>query len=1069
MQRALCPHLIGRQSELSALEDVLLAASRGDGSVALLTGEAGMGKTRLADETMTRARRLGFTILVGACSEAELSIPYLPFVEAIGNHLAAADTPALREQLGPSAAELAQLFPRLSRGEPAAAAADPQNARLRLFEAIADLLRVISEGTGLLLVLEDLHWADPSSRELLDFLARRLRYGRVMLLGTYRSDEMHRKHPLLPLVQGWRRTQLVDAVELKALGPPEVGAMMCAIFDLDSVSDEFRDLIHERSEGNPFVVEEMLKLALERGDVYRTDAGWERRDLAELRLPDSVRDTILMRLDRLPSEHVEILRTAAVLGRMFETAVLTAAVTHGAEVLEDALHVAGQQQILDEQPDGRYRFRHALTREVIYDDLPAPRRERLHLRAAEVLRTRPGTPVPDLVGHLMAGGAIDEAVPLCVEAGHEALRQAAYEEASDLFRRALPHIGEDRARAELLCELGLARSRVGDPASGTEYLQEGIDLFERLGESVTAAGHRVELGRSWSWRGVPERERAEYQHVIDVLGPLPPSEPLALAYMRLAALAVFDHEAARGRELAHKAIEIAQAAGAREVEIWTYNFLGLALWSEGRLEEGRRTLWRSYEEAMRGGLRFIAGNALHNLSATLTWEAPADAAESLRLAPLMRELRAGNWSTHSPLLCEAYGLYFMGDLERALAAAERILAQADPGNDWIRRYAQIGQILVLTEFGRREEVAPLLGIRTAERQHQELEAGCVIRFHLGGGDIAAAQPGAERLLELAAVATTLNPFNVELAVHAFVAAGRDADARALLAKVPEIRQSWPFILRARARLERDSALANAALECFEAAGYPLEVARTRLLLAELEPDLAPELLRAAAEIGGRIGSALICEEAGRRLGELGEQLETAVLAAPAERVATGERLVTVLFADVRGYTQLSSTLPPAELADRVGTLQRWGAAEVERHHGVVDKFAGDAMMATFNVSGASVEHSAHALQVALALRDKAALLDLPIGVGIATGAAVVGRLAPNANLSVLGETTNLASRLQGQAGPGEILLSGEAHRRVESWLADRGLHTAEVSLQLKGIAGTTSAWLMAAPVALATA
>jgi adenylate cyclase len=143
--------------------------------------------------------------------------------------------------------------------------------------------------------------------------------------------------------------------------------------------------------------------------------------------------------------------------------------------------------------------------------------------------------------------------------------------------------------------------------------------------------------------------------------------------------------------------------------------------------------------------------------------------------------------------------------------------------------------------------------------------------------------------------------------------------------------------------------------------------------------------------------------------------------------------------------------------------------EVDRHHGVVDKFAGDALMATFNVSGASVDHCLHALQTAFAIRDKAAMLGLPVGVGIATGSAVVGRMARGANLSVLGEATNLASRLQGRAEAGEMLLSDESFRRVQDWLAERGLLVESVGLTLKGIEGEVHAFRLPAPLEAATA
>ena len=165
----------------------------------------------------------------------------------------------------------------------------------------------------------------------------------------------------------------------------------------------------------------------------------------------------------------------------------------------------------------------------------------------------------------------------------------------------------------------------------------------------------------------------------------------------------------------------------------------------------------------------------------------------------------------------------------------------------------------------------------------------------------------------------------------------------------------------------------------------------------------------------------------------------------AEPSATGERFVTVLFADVRGYTEMSRSTAPAVMADKIASLQRSAAREIARHHGTVDKFAGDAVMATFNVSGQSVDHASHALRAAMAMRDRARYMGIALGIGIATGPAIVGRLSKNANLSVLGETTNLASRLQGQAGPNQIVLSEEAWKRLRDRV-DARLET----LELKG-------------------
>jgi adenylate cyclase len=174
--------------------------------------------------------------------------------------------------------------------------------------------------------------------------------------------------------------------------------------------------------------------------------------------------------------------------------------------------------------------------------------------------------------------------------------------------------------------------------------------------------------------------------------------------------------------------------------------------------------------------------------------------------------------------------------------------------------------------------------------------------------------------------------------------------------------------------------------------------------------------------------------------------------------------VTALFAVVRGYPPLASASPPAELADRLLTLHRWAASEVGRRSGIVDKFAGDAVMATFNVAGSRVDHAVLAVEAALALRDKAAMMDLPLGIGIAVGPAVVSRSAGDANVSVLGAATNLAARLQQSAAGGEILLSDEAYRRVSNWLAERGLAAEPDQLELKGFEGAQAAYRLPATV-----
>src|SRR5436190_23838918 len=202
LQRVLCPVLIGREEPLFKLEDALLAAHSGDSRIVLLGGEAGSGKTRLATELARRAQRLGWAVLWGGCSEAELPLPYLPIVEAAANYIDARGVDEVAAKLGPARAELTQLFPQLGDA-PVQATADPAQAKLRLFEAIVALVSIPAREQGLLLAVEDVHWADAATRELLDHLARRLTSLRSLVLPTYRTDELDRRPPRTAQIQSW--------------------------------------------------------------------------------------------------------------------------------------------------------------------------------------------------------------------------------------------------------------------------------------------------------------------------------------------------------------------------------------------------------------------------------------------------------------------------------------------------------------------------------------------------------------------------------------------------------------------------------------------------------------------------------------------------------------------------------------------------------------------------------------------------------------------------------------------------------------------------------------------------
>jgi class 3 adenylate cyclase len=245
-------------------------------------------------------------------------------------------------------------------------------------------------------------------------------------------------------------------------------------------------------------------------------------------------------------------------------------------------------------------------------------------------------------------------------------------------------------------------------------------------------------------------------------------------------------------------------------------------------------------------------------------------------------------------------------------------------------------------------------------------------------------------------------------------------------------------------------------------GFRLVEWRARLLLAEtLAASEAERVVLEVATTAQASGAARVVDEAravARRHGLAVPEPTPADRDAELDVIAGGERVVTSMFADVRGYTRIAANTAPAELAVRIESLHRWATAEVTRHHGFVDKFAGDAVMATFNATGTRLDHATHAVEAALALAGKAAMLELGVGIGIAVGPAVVSRTVAGGNVSVLGEATNLAARLQTAAAAGEIVLSEDAHRRVAGWLADHGLEAIPQTLELKGFDEPQPVW-----------
>jgi len=670
---------------------------------------------------------------------------------------------------------------------------------------------------------------------------------------------------------------------------------------------------------------------------------------------------------------------------------------------------------------------------------------------------------------------------MCVAAAEDAMRARAYRDAADVLERAAPHVRDPVERGRLLCRAGDAFWNNTEPESARRLLEEGIASLEAAGLSVEAAGYRLVLGRSYWELLRSDLAREQFELARDMLEPAGPSEALAIAYIRLSGMANFELRNAEGIEHATRAAEIADEAGAEMALAWSWNFRSLGEIGLGRLTEGFGHLEDSYQASLKGGYYFQTGNAVFNAAwISVHLGRGADAQKWLD--------RLAGWAGRTdawPAYIQAIVLLQQGHVLRAADFARTGLSRArdaaNAKNVW-RSSLVLAQALAESLYG--EEAAaelPPLSSRV-EAQDTVYDAAPRIRTRLAQGDRVAALRDAKTVdpavcdmaspADVVAEAAQQDTGWLRTFLDALPAQGETLDSPRLAAA-----RGWRALYEGR--FDEAAELLGSAVAAFEEGGLRLDVWHVGRGLAEAEAQSGNRegaqrrlvaIASAAEADGARLAAKLAREVAGKLGLEVAAAPVPVVTSADGDRVATRERMVSVLFADVRGYTELSGRSAPADMAERIASLQRWTSQEVARRHGLVDKFAGDSVMATFNVSGQSVDHTLQALQAAIAIIDKASLVDLPVGAGIAVGPAIVGRLAESANLSVLGEVTNLAARLQSQAAAGEVTLSEEAYRRVQDWLTARGTATERIEIELKGFPGPVIAYrVRASATAFSTA
>ncbi|WCN80105.1 helix-turn-helix transcriptional regulator [Micromonospora sp. LH3U1] len=871
--RAASSVLVGRHPEIAALRDALGRARAGEPTTVLVGGEAGVGKTRLLDEFAGRATDGAARVLVGQCLElGEAGLPFAPFAAALRAVLRA-DGP---EVFAGYEAEFAPLLPELGRASAALAAprAVPVGDAPRgyLFDLVAELFQRLADARPLVLIIEDLHWADRSTRDLIGFLVRVARPGRLLLVCTYRTDELQRGHPLRPFLAELDRARGVERVELGRLDRDGTSAILADLLGAEPPARAVDD-IHDRTQGNPFFIEE---LAVAGGPIGCAA------------LPETLRDLLLARVDRLPEPAQRVLRIAAAGGTRFAHDLIAEVAGLPEAELEDALRAAVAAQLVVADRDGDYEFRHALVREAVHDELLPGEHARLHARFAAAIEAQPhlvaaGRAPAEIAHHWYAAHHHPRALVAAQAAACAAADRYAYAEQRRLLERALElwelvpdaaallgmdHLAlleqtldaavtaGDFSRAITLTRAGLAEvdadaaplraARLLDQrgrllallgkSDGSRELDEAYRLAARGPASVERvrlladiAAHLVKIDPEQA-----ARVAAEASTDAEALG-----EELVLLPTRIALLC--HHERERGLAELGEAEAVARAAGDTSALVLAKVFQSDVLCELGRYAESAEAAEAGVAEARRVGISRSTGAYLLS-----------NRAEAL--------IALGRWDEAEAVFAEAARIDLSGVtvLHWLQLGAGLRLARAHPGADELvdRALAFLGRPYLWPNHR-----LPLheLAIEAALVADDKVEAIRAARVAVADKSLpqlpregwpllnAAARTAARvRDQELAAAVAALA---TDLPVRHPAARAHAAEVAALLAVGDQALPAW-----------------RAAVDAWRADGQPHPLGRALLTLAETaaaagERDETAAAVTEAAEIGRRLGAVPLAEAA----------------------------------------------------------------------------------------------------------------------------------------------------------------------------------------------------------------
>jgi DNA-binding CsgD family transcriptional regulator/tetratricopeptide (TPR) repeat protein len=506
----LCPVLIGRENDLQRLARLMSESQESRGQIALISGEAGIGKSRLVREVKRRAPE-GTLILEGYCFQTDSTLPYAPLLDLFRHFFGTHPREEIARLMAASGPELGRLFPELTLYLPDLAPAwtpgpEPEQEKRRLFQALAQTLTELAQRQPLIVILEDLHWSDSTSLEFLLLLARRISSQPMLLLLTYRSEDTTPE--LAHFLAELDRERLSTEFALQPMSSPDVQEMLQAILDTSQapLSREFLDTLVLLTEGNPFFIEEILKALVSGGDISYANGSWDRKEINPLHIPRTVQDAVQRRTQQLDEGTLQALTLASVMGRRFDFRLLQELLNVDEAGLMRRLKELIAAQLVMEETADQFAFRHALTREAIYNTLLLRERQGLHRSVAEAIeRLYTGAldaHVADLSFHFYTGGDWQKALAYSRRAGDQARAFYAQREAVVYYSRAIVSARQLKLviEPELLGARGHAYEILGDFKSALDDFEHALRIARQKGDGHAEWQTLTDLGFIWAGR-----------------------------------------------------------------------------------------------------------------------------------------------------------------------------------------------------------------------------------------------------------------------------------------------------------------------------------------------------------------------------------------------------------------------------------------------------------------------------------------------------------------------------------------------------------------------------------------